>query len=42
MMGISLAGISGKLVGQLLGGERPEIDLPMVWPDRFSITRGYR
>jgi D-amino-acid dehydrogenase len=39
MMGISLAGITGKLVGQILGGERPEIDLAMLRPDRFSGGR---
>jgi D-amino-acid dehydrogenase len=36
MMGISLAGITGKLVGQLLVGEKPQIDLTMLSPDRFS------
>ena len=40
MMGISLAGITGKLVGQVLGGETPDIDLRLVSPDRFSRGAG--
>jgi D-amino-acid dehydrogenase len=39
MIGISLGGITGKLVGQLVGGEKPEIDLAMLSPDRFSRGR---
>lgn len=40
MIGISLGGITGKLIGQVLGGETPEIDLAMLSPDRFSRNGG--
>lgn len=36
MMGISLGPITGQLVGQLLQGEKPTIDLRHLSPDRFS------
>jgi D-amino-acid dehydrogenase len=36
MMGLSLAPITGKLVAQLLEGERPSIDLSLLSPDRAS------
>lgn len=36
MMGLSLAPITGKLVGQLVAGERPEHDLALLSPDRFG------
>jgi D-amino-acid dehydrogenase len=39
MIGISLGGITGKLVGQIVGGEKPEIDLGMLSPDRFERGR---
>ncbi len=35
MMGLSLAPITGKLVEQIIGGERPGIDLRLLSPDRF-------
>jgi len=36
MMGMSLAPITGRLVGQMLTGERPEIDLSLLRPERFG------
>lgn len=36
MMGISLGPISGKLVGEILDGESPSIDLSLASPDRFN------
>ena len=36
MLGISLAGITGRLVGQTIGGESPEIRSPLLSPDRFQ------
>jgi glycine/D-amino acid oxidase-like deaminating enzyme len=36
MMGISLAPITGKLIAQIIDGERPEIDIRLLDPDRFS------
>ena len=36
MMGLSLAPITGKLVGQIINGERPEIDIRLLSPDRFG------
>lgn len=36
MMGLSLAPITGKLVGQLVAGERPDHDLALLSPDRFG------
>jgi D-amino-acid dehydrogenase len=38
MMGISLGPITGQIVGELLGGEKPSIDLRHLSPDRFSST----
>jgi D-amino-acid dehydrogenase len=35
MMGISLAPVTGKIAAQLLSGERPDIDLSLLHPDRF-------
>ncbi len=35
MMGLSLAPISGKLVSQIATGDKPEIDLSLLSPDRF-------
>jgi len=35
MMGLSLAPITGKLVAQLLAGEKTEIDLTLLNPDRY-------
>lgn len=36
MMGLSLAPITGRLVAQLLSGEKPAIDLSALSPDRFT------
>ena len=36
MMGVSLAPITGKLVAQVLAGERPGIDLSLLSPDRYN------
>jgi D-amino-acid dehydrogenase len=36
MMGLSLAPITGRLVAQLLSGEKPSIDLTLLNPDRFA------
>jgi D-amino-acid dehydrogenase len=36
MMGLSLAPITGKLVGQSLANERPTMDLGLLSPDRFA------
>lgn len=36
MMGISLGPITGKLVGEVLSGEKPSIDLQLLSPDRFN------
>jgi D-amino-acid dehydrogenase len=35
MLGITLGPITGKLVAQVLSGERPELDLGLVAPDRY-------
>lgn len=39
MLGVSLAPITGLLVSQLLSGERPEIPLDALRPDRFGAGR---
>jgi len=36
MMGLSLGPVSGRIVGQLVAGERPEHDLTLLSPDRFA------
>jgi D-amino-acid dehydrogenase len=36
MMGLSLAPITGKIVGQLVAGEGPDHDLAILSPDRFG------
>ena len=36
MLGISLGPITGKLVAQMLSGERPEIDIHLLDPDRYA------
>ena len=36
MMGLSLAPITGRIVGQLVAGEPPEHDLALLSPDRFG------
>ncbi len=35
MLGISLGPITGQLIAQILSGERPELDLTLLSPDRF-------
>ena len=35
MMGLSMAPITGKLMTEVVSGERPSIDLSMLRPDRF-------
>ena len=35
MMGVSLGPITGKLVAQIVSGERPGLDLTLLSPDRF-------
>lgn len=35
-IGMGLAPVSGRLVAQLLSGERPELDLAPLQPDRFA------
>ena len=39
MMGISLAPATGRIVGSLLAGEPPGIDLSLFRPDRYSKPR---
>jgi D-amino-acid dehydrogenase len=36
MMGVSLGPISGRLIGEILAGERPSLDLSVLSPDRYS------
>jgi D-amino-acid dehydrogenase len=36
MLGLSLAPITGKIVAQLLAGEKPEADLSLLAPERFG------
>ncbi len=36
MMGLSLAPITGKLVGEILSGEKPSFDLSLLSPDRYG------
>ena len=36
MMGLSLGPITGKLVAEILSGEKPEWDISMLSPDRYS------
>ncbi len=36
MMGMSLAPITGKMVGQLLADERPAVDIGLLNPERFA------
>ena len=35
MIGMSLGPVTGRLVAQLVAGERPSIDLAALSPDRF-------
>lgn len=36
MMGLSLGPVTGKLVATLLAGEKPELDLALMTPDRYA------
>ena len=36
MMGLSLGPITGKLMAEILHGERPSFDLSLLAPDRFA------
>lgn len=36
MMGLSLGPISGKLLAEILSGERPSVDLSLLAPDRYG------
>ena len=36
MMGMSLSPITGKLVGEIVSGEKPSFDLSLLSPDRFA------
>jgi D-amino-acid dehydrogenase len=36
MMGLSLGPITGKLMSEILAGERPSMDLALLNPDRFA------
>jgi len=36
MMGLSLGPITGRLVAELIGGDRPSFDLSLLSPDRYS------
>jgi D-amino-acid dehydrogenase len=37
MMGMSLGPATGKLVAEIVADEKPELDLTLVSPDRFSL-----
>ncbi|MCX6854937.1 MAG: FAD-dependent oxidoreductase [Verrucomicrobia bacterium] len=36
MMGLSLGPVTGRLVAELLAGEKPSVALPLLSPDRFA------
>ena len=36
MMGLSLAPITGKLVAEILSGEKPALDVGLLDPDRYA------
>src|SRR5262249_47423844 len=36
MMGITLGPITGRLVASILSGEKPEIDIALLSPDRYA------
>jgi glycine/D-amino acid oxidase-like deaminating enzyme len=36
MMGLSLGPITGKLVAEILSGEKPGIDIDLLNPDRYG------
>ena len=35
MLGVTLGPITGRLCAQILSGERPEVDLALLSPDRY-------
>ena len=39
MMGLSLGPITGRIVAQVLDGERPSIPLDLLRPDRYAGRR---
>jgi D-amino-acid dehydrogenase len=39
-VGLTSAAMTGRLIAQLLAGERPSIDLSPFAPDRFDAARG--
>jgi D-amino-acid dehydrogenase len=36
MMGLSLGPITGKLISEVIAGERPSLDLTLLNPDRYA------
>jgi D-amino-acid dehydrogenase len=36
MMGLSLGPVTGKLIAQILSGEKPASDISMLSPDRYN------
>jgi glycine/D-amino acid oxidase-like deaminating enzyme len=36
MMGVSLGPITGKLVAEMIDGERPSVAIPGLSPDRYD------
>jgi D-amino-acid dehydrogenase len=36
MMGLSLGPVTGRLMAQVIDGEKPGIDLTLVSPDRYA------
>jgi D-amino-acid dehydrogenase len=36
MMGLSLGPVTGRIIAELLSGERPSLDIAMLSPDRFA------
>jgi D-amino-acid dehydrogenase len=36
MMGLSLAPVTGQIVGQLMDNEKPTFDLTLLSPDRYA------
>jgi D-amino-acid dehydrogenase len=36
MMGLSLGPVTGKLIAEILSGEKPKPDIRMLSPDRYG------
>jgi len=36
MMGLSLGPITGKLLAEIVSGEKPSLDLSLLNPDRYA------